>query len=184
MLGAALAGGSADVALALAAFAILALLRATCAVAADRAAFDAGAAARRRLRSDALTRLLHAGPAQLREQHSGELTSTVVDRIEALDGLFARWLPASVLAIAGPALVALAALLTDPIAGLVLLLCGLLVPVAMAAAGIGAAAASRSQFLALARLQARFLDRVRGIATIVLYGQTEAEARSLGRGRR
>ena len=35
------------------------------------------------------------------------------------------------------------------------------------------------QFLALARLQARFLDRVRGIATIVLYGQAEAEARSL-----
>ena len=49
----------------------------------------------------------------------------------------------------------------------------------MAAAGLGAAAASRSQFLALARLQARFLDRVRGIATIVLYGQAEAEARSL-----
>ena len=62
---------------------------------------------------------------------------------------------------------------------LVLVLCGLLVPVAMAAAGLGAAAASRSQFLALARLQARFLDRIRGIATIVLYGQAEAEARSL-----
>ena len=49
----------------------------------------------------------------------------------------------------------------------------------MALAGIGAAAASRRQFLALARLQARFLDRVRGIATIVLYGQADAEARSL-----
>jgi ATP-binding cassette, subfamily C, bacterial CydD len=49
----------------------------------------------------------------------------------------------------------------------------------MAAAGIGAAAASRHQFLALARLQARFLDRVRGIATIVLYGQAEREALAL-----
>src|SRR5581483_10153645 len=54
-----------------------------------------------------------------------------------------------------------------------------LVPVGMAVAGIGAAAASRSQFLALARLQARFLDRVRGIATIVLLGRAEAEAQSL-----
>lgn len=177
VLGAALHGGSVN--LALGAFAILALLRAACTIAADRAAFDAGATARRRLRSDALSRLLHAGPAQLRAQHSGELTATVVDRIEALDGLFARWLPASVLAVAGPVLVALAALLVDPLAGLILLLCGLLVPVAMGAAGIGTAAASRSQFLALARLQARFLDRVRGIATIVLYGQAEAEARSL-----
>ena len=103
----------------------------------------------------------------------------MVDRIEALDGLYSRWLPAAQLAIGGPLLVAVAALVVDPLAALVLVLCGLLVPAAMAAAGIGAAAASRNQFLALARLQARFLDRVRGIATIVLYGQTEAEARSL-----
>ena len=50
----------------------------------------------------------------------------------------------------------------------------------MAVAGLGASAASRSQFLALARLQARFLDRVRGIATIVLAGRADAEAAALG----
>ena len=104
----------------------------------------------------------------------------MVDRIEALDGLFSRWLPAATLAVAGPALVALAALFTDPIAALVLVLCGLVVPIAMAIAGLGAAAASRSQFLALARLQARFLDRMRGIATIVLAGRADAEAIALG----
>ena len=168
-----------NAALFLGSFALLALLRAALSIIADRAAFGAGAAARRRLRTDALTRLLHAGPSQLRVQHTGELTATVVDRIEALDGLFSRWLPASMLAVAGPILVVLTVLLMDPVAALVLFLCGLLVPIAMAAAGIGAAAASRHQFLALARLQARFLDRVRGIATIVLYGQAEAEARSL-----
>ena len=179
VLAAALGRGARGLTPALATFAVLAFVRAALAVAADRAAFNAGAAARRRLRTDALSRLLHAGPAQLRAQHSGELTAVVVDRIEALDGLFARWLPASVLAVAGPAVVALAALPADAVAGLVLILCGLLVPVAMAAAGIGAAAASRSQFLALARLQVRFLDRVRGIATIVLYGRAAAEARAL-----
>lgn len=160
-------------------FAVLALLRAALSVAANRLAFNAGASARRRLRTDALTRLLHAGPAQLRLQHTGELTATVVDRVEAVDGLYSRWVPASMMAVAGPLVVVLAALFADPIAALVLALCGLLVPLAMAAAGIGAAAASRNQFLALARLQARFLDRVRGIATIVLYGQAEREALSL-----
>jgi ATP-binding cassette subfamily C protein CydD len=160
-------------------FAVLALLRAALSVAANRLAFNAGASARRRLRTDALTRLLHAGPAHARSQHTGELTATVVDRIEAVDGLYSRWLPASMMAVAGPLVVVLAAAFADPIAALVLALCGLLVPLAMAAAGIGAAAASRHQFLALARLQARFLDRVRGIATIVLYGQAEREALSL-----
>src|SRR5208282_1501721 len=71
------------------------------------------------------------------------------------------------------------ALWADPLAALVLVLCGLLVPVAMALAGIGAAAAARGQFLALTRLQARFLDRVRGIATIVLAGRADDEAKSL-----
>src|SRR5579872_4486055 len=59
VLGNALGGDAGGTGLALAAFAVLALLRAAMSVAGDRAAFDAGAAARRRLRSDALSRLLH-----------------------------------------------------------------------------------------------------------------------------
>src|SRR5580700_10357721 len=163
----------------LAGFAALALARAALGYVAELAATDAGAAARRRLRSDALTRLLHAGPSMLRTHHSGDLASIVVDRIEALDGLFSRWVPGIQLAVGAPSVVALAALWADPLAALVLVLCGVLIPIAMAAAGIGAAAASRGQFLALTRLQARFLDRVRGIATIVLAGRAEDEAKSL-----
>jgi len=163
----------------LAGFAIAALVRAGLTYAAEAAAFNAGAASRRRLRTDALTRLLHAGPALLRGRHSGDLAAIVVDRVEALHGLYASWIPASTFAIAGPVLVLLAALWASPFAALVLLLAGVLVPVGMAVAGIGAAAASRNQFIAMTRLQARFLDRVRGIATIVLLGRAESEAQAL-----
>jgi ATP-binding cassette, subfamily C, bacterial CydD len=179
VLAGALTGHIGDSLSPLVSFGLLALVRSALSLVAERAAFNAGASARRRLRTDALSRLLHVGLARLRSEHTGELTATVVDRIEALDGLHSRWLPAAQLAIGGPLLVAVAALVVDPLAALVLVVCGLLVPAAMAAAGIGAAAASRNQFLALARLQARFLDRIRGIATIVMYGQTDAEARSL-----
>ena len=160
-------------------FAVAALLRAGLAYATELAAFNAGAASRRRLRTDALTRLLHAGPAPLRGRHSADLAGIVVDRVEALHGLYASWIPASSFAVAGPILVLLAALWASPFAALVLLLAGLLVPIGMALAGIGAAAASRGQFLALTRLQARFVDRVRGIATIVLLGRAESEAQAL-----
>jgi ATP-binding cassette subfamily C protein CydD len=165
----------------LAGFAFASLLQAGLGVLSDRFAFDAGAGARRRLRSDALGRLLAAGPAVLRASHSGTLASIVVDRIEGVDGLFARWLPSATLALAGPVLVAAAALCVDPMAALLLGLAGLMVPVAMAISGLGAAAASRRQFAALAHLQARFLDRISGIATIVLAGRTEAEAIGLGK---
>jgi ATP-binding cassette, subfamily C, bacterial CydD len=164
-----------------AAFAVLALLRAGLMAASDMAGFAAGAAARRRLRTDALHRLLAAGPAVLRGRHSGELVAVVVDRVDALEGYFARYIPGSVLAVAAPALVALAILLVDPVGAAIVLGAGVLVPAAMALAGLGAAAASRRQFSALAHLQARFLDRVRGIATIVMCGRAEDEAVALGR---
>jgi ATP-binding cassette subfamily C protein CydD len=95
--------------------------------------------------------------------------------------LFGRYIPASIVAILGPVVVLLAVLWADPWGALLLAGCGLLVPAAMALAGIGAAAASRGQFLALTRLQARFLDRIRGIATIVLFGRAEQEAQALAR---
>ena len=160
-------------------FAVLALGRAGLGYATERLAFGAGAAARRRLRTDLLSRLLTAGPAMLRTRHSAELTAVVVDRVEALDGLFSRYVPAAIFALCGPTVVLVAVLFFDPWSALVMLGCGLLVPLAMAAAGLGAAAASRNQFLAMERLQTRFVDRIRGIATIVLYGRAEDEAQRL-----
>ncbi len=161
-------------------FAALALARAAVGVASERAAFGTGVSARRRLRTEALGGLLAAGPALLRERHSGELVATVIDRIEALDAFFARWMPASRLAILGPALVAVIVLAIDPVGGLILVGAGLIVPVGMALSGLGAAKASRQQFSAMGRLQARFLDRIRGIGTIVLNGRIDDEARGLG----
>ena len=164
-----------------AAFVALLALRGGLQLAGEQAAFSAGAEGRKRLRADILARMLSAGPAMLRTAHSGDLAASVVDRVEALDGLFARWVPAAALALLGPALVCLCALAVDRALAAILLLAGLLVPVGQAVAGIGAAAASRNQFLAMGRLQARFLDRVRGIATIVLAGRADDEALALAR---
>jgi ATP-binding cassette subfamily C protein CydD len=123
--------------------------------------------------------MLAAGPALLRTAHSAELAATLVDRVEAMEGLFARWVPAAILALAGPAVILTIVVVVDPFAAMVLFAAGLLVPVGQAVAGIGAASASRHQFIAMARLQSRFLDRVRGIATIVLAGRAPDEAAAL-----
>ena len=164
----------------LAVFALLALLRAALQVRQDTLAAVTAAASRRRLRDGALAAILSRGPTLLRSQPGGALTALVVDRIEALDGFFARWIPAASLAMASPALVLAVVFVIQPRAALVLLLCGLAVPVSQAVFGIGAAVAARQQFTAMARLQARFLDRVRGIATIVLAGRADDESRRLG----
>ncbi len=160
-------------------FIVFAALRAAAGMQAERLGFERGAAARRRLRNTVLSTILALGPVGLRGKHSGELAATAVDRVEAMEGLHARWIPATTLAVIGPALVGLVVLLVDWRAGAVLLCAGLLVPFAMAVAGIGAGVAAKRQFIALTRLQTRFLDRIRGISTIVLAGRAADEANAL-----
>ncbi|MBR0680306.1 thiol reductant ABC exporter subunit CydD [Roseomonas eburnea] len=156
----------------------LALLMAALGIAQERAQIAAGEDAKSRLRAAALARLLAAGPAD--ERAVGEKSALIVERVEALEGYFARWLPAAALALLAPMLIAAAAALADPVSGLILLGCGLLVPIAQAISGIGAGVASRRQFAALQRLSGRFLDRMRGLPVLVLFNQQEAEAQRLG----
>ncbi|MBK1661691.1 ABC transporter ATP-binding protein/permease, partial [Paracraurococcus ruber] len=163
---------------ALAAAAALAVLGAGLALAQERAQLAAGEAARARLRDAAFARLLALGPADA--SGVGDRASLVVDRVEVLDGYFARWIPAAALAMLGPPLVCAAVAWADAGSGVILGLAGLLYPVAMALTGIGAAQASRRQFEALGRLSGRFLDRMRGLPTLVLFNRQEAEAEALG----
>ncbi|MCX7374018.1 MAG: thiol reductant ABC exporter subunit CydD [Alphaproteobacteria bacterium] len=137
----------------------------------------AGRAARADLRARAFARLLALGPADQRA--AGDKATLVVERVEALDGYFAKWLPAAVLAVLVPILIIIAIAMIDWVSALVLLVMGLLVPVGMALAGIGAAVASKRQFESLARLSGRFTDRVRGIPTLVLFNRQDDEARAL-----
>lgn len=158
----------------LAAAGVLALLMAALAMAQERAQVAVGEDAKARLRAAAFARLLAAGPQD--ERAVGEKSALVVERIEALEGYFSRWLPAAALAMLAPLMIAGAAALADPVSGAILLGAGLLVPVAQAISGIGAGVASRRQFAALQRLSGRFLDRMRGLPVLVLLNQQQAEA--------
>ncbi|MFC0410889.1 thiol reductant ABC exporter subunit CydD [Roseomonas elaeocarpi] len=163
----------------LAAAAVLALVQVGLAVAQERAQQAAGSAARARLRARVQARLLELGPAD--ERPAGERAALIVDRVEALDGYFARWLPAARLAVIVPVAIAAAAAVADPVGGLILLAGAVLVPLSMALTGIGAAVQSRRQFEALQQLSGRFLDRVRGLPTLVLFNRQDDEAGALGR---
>ena len=137
----------------------------------------AGRAARAHLRSQAFDRLLALGPADGRA--AGDKATLVVERIEALDGYFSKWQPAAALALLVPLTIIVLLAWVDWPSASVLLVTGMLVPVGMAVAGIGAALASKRQFEALAHLSGRFTDRVRGLPTLVLFNRAEDEAKGL-----
>ncbi|MHC3909085.1 thiol reductant ABC exporter subunit CydD [Achromobacter marplatensis] len=157
----------------------LMLLRACITWAGERAGADAAERIKRHVRQSLFARLVAKGPYWSRGKASGELASAVVDQVEALDGFFAKYLPAMAAAAMLPVAFSVLLLPVDVIAGLVLLITAPLIPLFMALVGWGAQGASRRHLRAFARLSGFFADRLRGLSTLKLYGRAEAEAASV-----
>lgn len=157
----------------------LMLLRACITWAGERAGADAAERIKRHVRQSLFNRLVRKGPYWSRGQASGELASAVVDQVEALDGFFAKYLPAMAAAAMLPVAFSVVLLPMDVIAGLVLLITAPLIPLFMALVGWGAQGASRRHLRAFARLSGFFADRLRGLSTLKLHGRAEAEAASV-----
>ena len=127
------------------------------------------------LRRSIFADLMSRRPIWSAGRSSGALSSTVVEQVEALDGYFARYLPALVQAGLLPIAFAVVILPVDWVVAVLFLFTAPLIPVFMALAGWGAEAASRSQASALNRLSALFADRLRGLLTLKLFGESERE---------
>jgi ATP-binding cassette subfamily C protein CydD len=113
---------------------------------------------------------------------SGELAAKLSDQVDALDGYFARYLPQMQVAVLVPLAILLTAYTLDWLAATFLLLSAPLIPLFMALVGMGAERLNRDQFLALQRLSGQFIDRVRGLTTLRLFGRTEDAAAGITRG--
>ncbi|CAM3408120.1 thiol reductant ABC exporter subunit CydD [Halomonas lysinitropha] len=127
---------------------------------------------RQRARRGLLDHLARLGPVKLTSRHSASLASQLVEQVEALDGYFARFQPQLWLAGLVPLPVVMVVLWLDWLAAIFLLISAPLIPMFMALVGMGAQRLNREQFAAVARLSGHFIDRVRGITTLQLFGRT------------
>ena len=156
----------------------LLVLRMLLGLVAEVAAIEASERIKHGLRGTLGQMLFQHLPIWTASRSSGELSTTLVEQVDALDGYMVRYLPAMVQASILP--IAFAAFLfpIDWMVGLLLLVTMPLIPLFMALVGWGAQAASERQASALGRLGGRFADRLRGLTTLKLLGreQTETEA--------
>lgn len=130
---------------------------------------------RSRLRGELVNRLAHLGPAYTRQQRSGELSSLLMEQVEALDGFIARYLPQMALAVMLPVVILAFVLPINWAASLIFLITAPLIPLFMALVGTRAADANRRNFKALAQLSAYFLDVVQGLGTLKLFSQSKVQ---------
>ncbi|MBF9235019.1 thiol reductant ABC exporter subunit CydD [Microvirga sp. BT350] len=174
----AIVGGEARDALLPSILAIAGLIgaRSLLAFAGERAGVRAAEAVKSKLRKALFGRLVGEDPTWTASRSSGALANMIVDQVEALEGFFARYMPALVAAAILPLAFAITVLPVEPVVGLLFLVTAPLIPVFMALVGWGAEAASRNHVQAMARLSGLFADRLRGIVTLKLFGRAEAEA--------
>lgn len=141
----------------------------------ERATQRAASHLKRDLRGRLTAHLLWLGPAYTGGERSGELVSTAVSGVEALDAYIAQYLPARYLAAIVPVLIFLIVLAIDPWTTLVLLFAGPMLILIMALIGQRTRQISERRFVELSWMSAFFLDILQGLPTLKLYGRSREQ---------
>ncbi len=136
-------------------------------------AFEASSRIRISLRERLLNHIMSLGPMYARGERSGELITTVVDGIEALEDYFSKSLPQMVLAAGIPLLILIFVFPLDWKSGLILLLTGPLIPIFMMLIGKMAEKKSLQQWQSLSWMSAHFLDVLQGLTTLKAFGRAK-----------
>lgn len=143
------------------------------------AGLEASLRVRRRARAELLDHLARLGPGWLAGRHTASLANQLVEQVEALEGHVARFVPQLRLALLLPLACLAIVVWLDWLAALFLLLAAPFIPLFMALVGMGAERLNRDQFAAVARLSGHFIDRVRGITTLQLFGRAHEATRDV-----
>lgn len=132
----------------------------------DQLALDAGLQVAGILRKTLVEKLAQVGAARYQYGSDGGLASMVIEQCDALTGYVSRFYLQRLIVVSTPIMLLVAAATQSWIATLILLLTAPLVPVFMVLIGHATARKSRQQFAAMAQLSGRFLDWLRGTATL------------------
>jgi thiol reductant ABC exporter CydD subunit len=147
----------------------------------EAAAYHASAAVKSALRLGLLARAASLGPRWLAGQRAASLTTLATGGVEALDGYFARYLPQLVLGVLVPVAVTVRVLMADLLAGLTIAVTLPLIPVFGALAGRASGRYAADRWRALSVLSHHFLDVVRGLPTLKVFGRSGAQRLEIGR---
>lgn len=146
-----------------------------------RFSFECASRVKRSVRAELIDTLRDLGPVSLAGMKTGEIVSTTVDAVEALEGYYARYLPQRALSSLLPLTILAAVFPLDWISGLVLVLTAVFLPVSMIVIGDESHARNQRLWAALTRMSGRFLDVLRGLPTVRMFGASRRELEEIAR---
>jgi ATP-binding cassette subfamily C protein CydD len=127
------------------------------------------------LRERLFAHLMQLGPGYTGGERTGELAMTAVEGVERLDAYVGRYLPQMALSVLVPLLIATYLLPIDWISAALLVLTAPAIPVLMILTGSHAEEHMKSQWTALSRMSAHFLDVLQGLPTLKAFGRGAVE---------
>jgi ATP-binding cassette, subfamily C, bacterial CydCD len=133
------------------------------------------------LRERLFAHLFKLGPAYARGERTGELSSTVVEGVEALDAYYSQYLPQLVVSALVPLSILFFVFPIDVLSGVVLLLTAPLIPFFMVLIGKVAESLTKRQYETLSRLSAHFLDSLQGLTTLKYFGASKSHVKTIAR---
>ncbi|MFC6567832.1 ATP-binding cassette domain-containing protein [Actinoplanes utahensis] len=127
------------------------------------------------LRRSLLDRIVRRGPAWVAAFGAGRLSNILGTGLEALRPWFSGYLPALILGVLLPPIVVVIMAVVDPASATIALFTLPLIPLLGALIGWATKARAEQRWAADARLAGHFLDVVRGLATLRMYGRAERQ---------
>lgn len=131
----------------------------------------AAAAVKSAVRKSVLAHVQLLGPGYLARTRAGELTTLLTRGLDGLDPLVRDYIPALAVATVVPLAVLGQLAVTDPTSAVIVAATLPLIPIFAALAGMKAKSATEAQFEQLHRLGGHFLDAVRGLPTLRVFGR-------------
>ena len=160
---------------------LLLVLRTALGIAGEVAARRSADALVGTLRADLTGQLLRLGPTWMSGERSGEISGVLIGGLEAIEDYITTYLPARWMAMLVPLSVMVIVGLLDPFSVLVLLFTGPLLLLLLMVIGGRTRAVSERRFMEMRTLSAFFLDILRGLATLKMYGRSREQVGNLQR---
>lgn len=141
----------------------------------ERVGFKAGQVLRIHLRSQLIHKLLSVGPISIQQKPAGSWATLMLEQVENLHNFYARYLPQQFLSLLVPLIILCFVFPINWAAGVILFATLPLLPLFMALAGIKAVEANQRNIGVLSRMSGQFLDKLKGLETIRLFGQSDKQ---------
>lgn len=145
----------------------------------ERIGFKAGAQLRIHLRQQIIKKLLAVGPMSIQQKAAGSWATLMLEQVENLHNFYARYLPQQFISLITPLVILCFVFPLNWAAGLILLATLPLLPLFMALAGIKAVEANQRNIGILSKMSGQFLDKLKGLDTIRLFGQAAQQTKHI-----